>query len=191
MNALHKSLIDGSDDLRFLGNDDHIAIFILVIPQQSRCWNLLCAAFHAVLDCPSNVGRNTPGFFLRNGSHQAQHHIGLFIQRIEPLLLKINLDRCFQSLEISDGSQTINCVSRKSADGLGDNHVNLANHQQVHRTITDVNAVHCAVLLEQRSLVAEHRSKILRTNLHILQIKGDRSAVEFKTYPIFCLSKPA
>ena len=75
---------------------------------------------------PGNIFRDTPAFFLCQGTHDGDEQLALGIECPDVFLLEINLDALV--LELSHGSQAVNGISGKAADRLRDDEVDFSIH---------------------------------------------------------------
>ena len=75
--------------------------------------------------------------FLSQRTHDGYEQFSLGIQCVNVLFLKIHLDAFF--LQFADGSQTVDCVAGKSANGLGKNQVDFAGEGIVDHAVEPVS----------------------------------------------------
>ena len=68
-----------------------------------------------------------------SGIHDRDQHLALSVQRVDGFLFKIN--RYVLVLQLPDVLQAVESVSGKSADGLGDDHVNVSGHALVNHAV--------------------------------------------------------
>ena len=72
-------------------------------------------------------------FLLSKARHDRKEHLAFGIQRVYGLLLKIDWNVLV--LELPDVLEAVESVSGKSADGLGDDHVNVSGHALVNHAV--------------------------------------------------------
>ena len=72
-------------------------------------------------------------FLLSKARHDRKEHLAFGIQRVYGFLLEI--DRNVLVLELPDVLEAVESVSGKSADGLGDDHVNVSGHALVNHAV--------------------------------------------------------
>jgi len=72
-------------------------------------------------------------FLLSKARHDRKEHLAFGIQRVYGFLLEI--DRNVLVLELPDVLEAVESVSDKSADGLGDDHVNVSGHALVNHAV--------------------------------------------------------
>ena len=109
--------------------DDEIPICILGVAEEVIVIYLYLAILVAKLESQLHI--LTEGFLLRKGSHNRNQNLTLGIHCIDGFLFKE--DGNVLILQLADVFQAVQRVSGKSADGLGDNHVDVfgfavANH---------------------------------------------------------------
>ncbi|MPN08065.1 hypothetical protein SDC9_155341 [bioreactor metagenome] len=108
-------------------HDEHLAVFIGVIPQQLTCWAKRDAALKSALDCPANICRDATGLFLRDGAQYGERELAFIVERIHTLLFEVDpypLGQIFQHPYIGQAVQYVPC---KSADRLSDDVVDLTS----------------------------------------------------------------
>ena len=65
--------------------------------------------------------------------HDRDQHLALSVQRVDGFLFKIN--RYVLVLQLPDVLQAVESVSGKSADGLGDDHVDVTGHALIDHSV--------------------------------------------------------
>ena len=111
--------------------DDEILICILGVAEEVIVIYLYLAILVAKLESQLHILTEGLGFLLRKGSHNRNQNLTLGIHCIDGFLFKE--DGNVLILQLADVFQAVQRVSGKSADGLGDNHVDVfgfavANH---------------------------------------------------------------
>lgn len=87
----------------------------------------------AVLKAELDVLAHGLTFLLGKARHNRKEHLALSIQCVYGLLFKI--DRYVLVLELPDVLQAVEGVSGKSADGLGDDHVDVSGHALLNHAV--------------------------------------------------------
>ena len=115
--------IDAFDDLCLLRIDYQMSISVLGVSEEAIVVDLNLPLLVAVLKAELHVLRKVLAFLLGQRGHDRQQHLTLGIHRIDGLLLKENGD--VHILELSDILQAVQRVTGKSANRLGDDHVDI------------------------------------------------------------------
>lgn len=72
-------------------------------------------------------------FLLGKARHDRDQHLAFSVQRVDGFLLKIN--RYVFVFQLPDVLEAVESVSGKSADGLGDDHVDVSGHALVDHSV--------------------------------------------------------
>ena len=119
---IEEVLEDALDDGGFLRDRHQLIVFppVAVHPEVP----IRDAFFKPLLDGPACVLRNAAAFLLCKRSEKAHHQLAVVGQGVNVLLLELYLDT--QLLQVPDGLQQVHRVSGESADGLGEDDVDLS-----------------------------------------------------------------
>ncbi len=125
--------VDALYDFSLLRINDEIAFRILGVAKKAVVVNLHLSLLVAVLKTKLDVLGQRLGFLLRQRGHYGQEHLALGIKCVDRLLLEV--DRNVLRFERSYMLETVQGVSGKTADGLGDNHVDSAGSAVVYHAV--------------------------------------------------------
>ena len=122
--ALQVFPVDAPDDFGLLRLNDKVAVRIFGVAEEAVVVDLHFALLVAVLDTELHILRKALAFLLGKGCHDGKQHLALGVHRVDGLFFKEN--RNVQILEFTDVFQAIQRVTGKSADRLGDDHVDIS-----------------------------------------------------------------
>ena len=123
--ALQVFPIDAPDDFGLFRLDDQIAISVFGVAQKTIVVDLYFALLVSVLDAELHILRKALAFLLGKGRHDGKQHLALGVHCVDGLFLEEN--RNVQVLEFADVFQAVKRVTGKSADRLGDDHVDVSS----------------------------------------------------------------
>lgn len=125
--------VDAFYDFSLLRIDDQVTVRILGVAEKTIVIDVYLSLLEAVLKSQLYVLAHGLAFLLGKACHNRKEHLALSIQRVYGLLFKI--DRDILVLELPDVLQAVESVSGKSADGLGDDHVDVSGHAFVNHAV--------------------------------------------------------
>ena len=110
-----------------------MSIIILGVAEKAIVVDVHLSLLEAVLKSQLDVLTHGLAFLLSKARHDRKEHLSLSVQRVYGLFFKI--DRDVLVLELLDVLEAVESVSGKSADGLGDDHVDVPGHALVDHAI--------------------------------------------------------
>ena len=113
--------------------DDELSVFILVISKKASGADVYLPLLVAVLKSKFNVLRKTLTFLLSQRCHDSEHHLPFGIKCVDTFLLEIYRDVLI--LELSYIFKTVQGITGKTADGLGNHHVDFAGHAVIDKPV--------------------------------------------------------
>ena len=131
--AVHVLGINSFDNFCLFRDNDQLAIFILGVSEKAVMVDLNLALLVPELDAEADVCRQGFRFLLGQCRHDRHEHFALCIQSVDVLFFKENGN--IQRFELSCVFQAVNRVSGESADGLGQDHVDLAGLAVIDHTV--------------------------------------------------------
>ena len=105
---------------------DQISFLILCVTQKTAVIDPDLPVLETVLQSKFDVLAQRLAFLLCQARHNGKQHLTLGIRGVDVLFFKENRDVLL--LQFSDILQTIQGVSGKTADGLGNDHINVSVH---------------------------------------------------------------
>src|SRR5699024_6774943 len=118
---------------RLLGFNNQLSLFILSKTKETVVVYGHLPLLVSILESQLHVLGEGLAFLLCKARHDGKQNLALGIHRVDVFLLKIYGDVLF--FKLSDVFKAIQCISGKSANGLGNYHVNSARHSLVNHTI--------------------------------------------------------
>ena len=125
--------VNSHDDLRFFRDDDQISFIILCIAKEAVVIDLHFSCLVAELQSQFYILGKGLAFLLCKGCHDGQKDFALGIHRIDVLFFKVHGNVLF--LQFPDVFQAIQSVAGKSADGLGNDHVDFGCHAVLNHAV--------------------------------------------------------
>ena len=118
--------IDSQNNLRFLRDNDQVAFIVLGVAEETVVVDLHLSGLVAELQSQLYVLGKGLRFLLCKGRHDGQKNFALGIHRINIFFLEVHGNVLF--FQLTDVFQAIQRIAGESADGLGNDHVDLGCH---------------------------------------------------------------
>ena len=131
--SLQEFCIDAADNFGLLFIDNQVAVRSLVVAEEPAEGNGNLAVCKPLTLAPGTVLGNAAAFFLGKRGHDRQHQFALAVEGPDVFLFKVDLNTLV--LQPADGGQAVDRVSGKTADGLGDDEVNLPVERIIHHVL--------------------------------------------------------
>ena len=131
--ALQVLPVDALNDLGLLGDNHQMLVFILGVPKKPLAVDLDFPLLVAVLEPHLHVLAQGLAFLLGEGSHDRQQDFTLGVHGTNALFFKEHGNVLI--LQLANVIQAVHGISGEPADGLGDDHVDVAGHALVNHPI--------------------------------------------------------
>ena len=125
--------VDALYDFCLLWIDDQVSVVILGVSEEAIVVDLHLALLVAVLKSQLDVLTHGLAFLLGKARHDRDQYLALRVHRVNGFLFKI--DRYVLFFQLPDVLEAVERVSGKSADGLGDDHVDIACHTFIDHSV--------------------------------------------------------
>lgn len=125
--------VDAFYDFCLLWVYDQVPVLILGVAEKAIVIDVHFSLLETVLKSQLDVLAHGLAFLLGKARHDRKENLSLSVQRVYGLLFKI--DRDVLVLELPDVLEAVEGVSGKSADGLGDDHVDVPGHALVDHAV--------------------------------------------------------
>lgn len=161
--------VDAFYDLCLLRVYDQVSVRILGVAEEAVVIDVHLSLLEAVLKSQLDIFAHGLAFLLGKARHDRKEHLALSVQRVYGLLFKI--DRDVLVFELPDVLQAVEGVSCKSADGLGDDHVDVPGHAFVYHAVELITLFGVGA---GNAVVREYARKLpVQIFLDVLRVVGD------------------
>jgi len=125
--------VDALYDFCLLRVNDKVPVVILGVSEEAIVVDLHLALLVAVLKSQLDILTHGLAFLLSKARHDRDQYLALRVHRVDGFLFKI--DRYVLFFQLPDVLKAVERVSGKSADGLGDDHVDIACHTFIDHSV--------------------------------------------------------